>query len=223
MASENGQVVRPEQSESVAGRSLPAVLQENEGKGTILLFYQYVEPCWTKNEHHTALKKVIEIGQKHDITGRGRVAREGLNCTLTGLPHQVRAFCNDLRDWKPDLFRHTDFKLTDGIERSKLFKSLSIRKCQELVAYGLSGDKAPSLEKFGGTHLEAPDYHKAMQDPNTVIVDVRNAYESAIGSFQPPKNGAKLLDPKMRNSIEFPKWLASPETQEQLTGKTVLM
>ena len=106
---------------------------------------------------------------------------------------------------------------------SKLFKSLSIRKCQELVAYGLSGDKAPSLDKFGGTHLEATDYHTAMQDPNTVIVDVRNAYESAIGSFQPPKNGAQLLDPKMRNSIEFPKWLASPETQEQLTGKTVLM
>ena len=84
-------------------------------------------------------------------------------------------------------------------------------------------DKAPSLKKFAGEHLEADDYHKAMQDPNAVIIDVRNAYESAIGHFQPPENGAKLIDPKMRNSIEFPKWLNSEETQKQLTGKKVLM
>ena len=62
-----------------------------------------------------------------------------------------------------------------------------------------------------------------MQDPETVIIDVRNAYESAIGNFQPPENGAKLIDPKMRNSIEFPKWLNSEETQNQLTGKKVLV
>lgn len=84
-------------------------------------------------------------------------------------------------------------------------------------------DKAPSLQQFAGTHLEADDYHKAMQDPNTVIIDVRNAYESAIGAFKPPEGGAKLIDPKMRNSIEFPKWLNSKETQQELNGKKVLM
>ena len=35
--------------------------------------------------------------------------------------------------------------------------------------------------------------------------------------------GAKLIDPKMRNSIEFPKWLNSNETKKELTGKKVLM
>ena len=60
-------------------------------------------------------------------------------------------------------------------------------------------EKAPSLKKFAGDHLEADDYHKAMQDPDAVIIDVRNAYESAIGHFQPPEGGAKLIDPKMRN------------------------
>lgn len=84
-------------------------------------------------------------------------------------------------------------------------------------------DKAPSLKKFAGDHLEADDYHKAMMDPEAVIIDVRNAYESAIGHFQPPEGGAKLIDPKMRNSIEFPKWLNEKETQKQLTGKKVLM
>ena len=56
-----------------------------------------------------------------------------------------------------------------------------------------------------------------------VIIDVRNAYESDIGHFQPPPGGAKLLDPKMRNSIEFPKWLNAPQTQTELTGKNIMM
>ena len=75
-----------------------------------------------------------------------------------------------------------------------MFNALSIRKTDELVAYGLAGDKAPSLKKFAGTHLEATDYHEAMQDPNTVIIDVRNAYESAIGNFQPPKGKQPTLN-----------------------------
>ena len=86
-----------------------------------------------------------------------------------------------------DLFLETDFKITDGLPQSQMFKSLSIRKTNELVAYGLEGDKAPSIEKFGGTHLTAVDYHAALQDKNTVVIDVRNAYETAIGTIQPPK------------------------------------
>ena len=62
-----------------------------------------------------------------------------------------------------------------------------------------------------------------MANPNAVIIDVRNAYESAIGHFQPPPGGATFIDPRMRNSIEFPKWLNAPETQAQLQGKQVLM
>ena len=57
--------------------------------------------------------------------------------------------------------------------------------------------------------------------PQTVIVDVRNAYESAIGHFSPPEGGAKLIDPQMRNSHDFPGWLAKPEVQSQLNGKRV--
>jgi len=52
---------------------------------------------------------------------------------------------------------------------------------------------------------------------------VRNAYESAIGHFQPPPGGAELIDPKMRNSHEFPKWLNMPETKKRLEGKKVMI
>jgi predicted sulfurtransferase len=35
-------------------------------------------------------------------------------------------------------------------------------------------------------HVEAEEYHQLMANPDAVIIDVRNCYESAIGHFQPP-------------------------------------
>ena len=57
----------------------------------------------------------------------------------------------------------------------------------------------------------------------SIFSDVRNAYESDIGHFKPPEGGATLLDPKMRTSQDFPKWLNAPETKEKLKDKTVMM
>ncbi len=134
-------VVLPENARSVSHRDLPPLPSSSSsgsGGGSILLFYQYIEPQWTPTEHKTALKKVIDLGRTYNITGRGRVAQEGLNCTLTGQPLDIRNFCYGLRKWK-DVFNETDFKITDGIPVGKMFKSLSIRKTNELVAYGLEG------------------------------------------------------------------------------------
>jgi predicted sulfurtransferase len=218
------EVVISEHAKSVAGLPLPVASAECTG-GSILLFYQYKEPPWSKAEHKKALKKVLEIAQRHRVTGRGRVAPEGLNCTLTAVsPASLRAFCQELRDWDGDLFNETDFKITDEIKQEKLFKSLSVRKTAELVAYGLDGvDRAPCLKTFAGVHLDAVEYHEAMQDKEAVIIDVRNAYESAIGGFRPPEGGAELIDPRMRNSIEWPKWLNDPVTVKKLNNKKVLM
>eukprot|EP00536_Pseudo-nitzschia_multiseries_P015429 jgi/Psemu1/218062/e_gw1.886.17.1 len=240
------QTVLVDQSISVAGRPLPPPTipdsKESNGKNengkinyqdgaSIVLFYQYKEPVWTEPEFQKALKLFLSIGRKFSMTGRGRIAPEGVNCTLTApSAEQIRGFCQALRDeWgvvdndsDKNLFQETDFKITDGLPQSQRFKSLSIRKTDELVAYGLEGEKAPSIEKFGGEHLTAVDYHNALQDKNTVVIDVRNAYETAIGTIVPPKDGATLLDPKLRNSREWPKWLASEETQKKLNGKKIL-
>mmetsp|Transcript_15630 Transcript_15630/g.23994 ORF Transcript_15630/g.23994 Transcript_15630/m.23994 type:complete len:495 (+) Transcript_15630:113-1597(+) len=216
------ELVLKENSRSVAGQELPPIPDCEKNTGTILLFYQYKEPEWTEKEHKSMLKKVIELGEKQNIKGRGRVAPEGLNCTLSGTAQSIRDFCKGLRKMNP-IFSETDFKITDNVSPGQLFKSLSIRKTKELVAYGLAGEKAPSLKEFAGEHLEADEYHKAMMEKDAVIVDVRNHYESALGSFQPPSGGAKLIDPQMRNSIEFPKWLNDPATQKKLNGKKVLM
>lgn len=150
--------VRTVAARSIANQPLPPVPDGLEGALSLVLFYQYVEPQWSKKEHKEALKvrlelnrapalllplssralkscvrlscsalvlsqHVINLGRKCGVTGRGRCAAEGLNCTLTGPPAAVRAFCNGLREWKPELFNETDFKITDGLEKEHVFKA----------------------------------------------------------------------------------------------------
>jgi predicted sulfurtransferase len=211
----------------VAHKPLPPIPEGLDPQDvTLVLFYQYVEPIWSKRKHKDAVRSVMEMCTAHGISGRGRCAPEGLNCTLTGSPQGVRDFCRALRAWDP-VFNNTDFKLTDGFPYKNRFKSLSIRKTTELVAYGLGGQKAPELKSWAGEHLRADEYHAMLAEENaekpTVVIDVRNAYESVIGHFNPPEGGAELLDPKMRNSKDFAPWLALPETQAKLNGKRVMM
>ena len=135
----------------------------------------------------------------------------------------IRDFCMALRKWKPDIFNQTDFKLTDGCSKEIQFKALSLRKVDELVKYGLDGEKAPSISAHGGHHVDALEFHKLMEKESTVIIDVRNHYETCIGRFVPPDGGADYIDPMMRTSSDFPKWLNSESTKEKLNGKNVLM
>lgn len=218
---------------------------------TLLLFYQYVEPPWSESVYKSVQTQVLAIGKECHVTGRMRVAREGLNCTLTGVSRQdVLSFCQALRTWQPQTFAPTEFKLTHHLStRAHLFGSLKIIPVTELVNYGLSlntvnGKKSktpPSMLEYSGTHLEPTEYHQKLTEANTVIIDVRNHYETNIGRFVPPNlresstvsnsnddtttggNRAVFLDPKMRKSTEFPVWLDHPETKAQLEGKQVLM
>mmetsp|Transcript_1941 Transcript_1941/g.5631 ORF Transcript_1941/g.5631 Transcript_1941/m.5631 type:complete len:296 (-) Transcript_1941:18-905(-) len=112
---------------------------EDPGKGltTLCLFYQYVEPLWDVPTYHTAKEFAEAAGQKHGITGRMRVAREGLNCTLTGSYQGIRAWCREMRTFGDrDEFKKTEFKITDHLPRGQLFPKLNAFEVTEIVNYG---------------------------------------------------------------------------------------
>ncbi len=106
---------------------------------------------------------------------------------------------------------------------------------KELVFYGIRDDEAP-LEK-GGVHLPAAEFHEMLsEEKDTVVVDVRNHYEAAIGRFdggnakyvdiqrrQPPPPISSASSTRLRKSTDYATWLSKPETQEELKDKKVLM
>jgi predicted sulfurtransferase len=120
------------------------------------------------------------------IGGRLRVAPEGINATLScGDSEECNSrtildhFCKDLQQFD-DIFLETDFKYLPA-KADRHFKDLKILPVQELVFYGLQERQAPLQET--GVHLEAKDFHEILQDTSkeTVVVDVRNHYEAALG------------------------------------------
>jgi predicted sulfurtransferase len=188
---------------------------------SLLLFYQYVEPIWSLEKYQQVLKDMEKLGNSLNLTGRMRVAREGLNCTLTATRRQdMLAFCKTLRE-QPE-FQTTEFKFTNDLPEAQRFPQLKVIQVIELVHYGLEGEKAPPIQDYHGVHLEPKDYHNMIADKDTVMIDVRNHYEAIIGHFEPPNKDA-MLDPLMRKSTEFPVWLDKPETKEKLKGRNVLM
>eukprot|EP00927_Polykrikos_kofoidii_P020910 TRINITY_DN19981_c0_g1_i1.p1 TRINITY_DN19981_c0_g1~~TRINITY_DN19981_c0_g1_i1.p1 ORF type:complete len:901 (+),score=173.63 TRINITY_DN19981_c0_g1_i1:132-2834(+) len=211
------------------------LVDERGGPTSVLLFYQYVEPMWSPEELKEAMQWARDSATQLEVTGRVKAAREGLNCTLTGSAGAIRRWCRGLRAFSK-FFKDTEFKITDGLPSSVMWNTLDVFQADELVGYGLDYDKAPST-KYSGVHLDPEEYHRKMEEENTVIIDVRNTYEAEIGRFDPrydgparsvcgakaAKGGAEYINPMMRRSTDWPQWLQQPETVEKLRGKQVMM
>ena len=109
-------------------------------------------------------------------------------------------------------FATTEFKITTKLPVAQQFTELKLLPVTEIVNYGLQTTKVPrmfrqtttpnpttdqdakeeasstlaSSSSYAGIHLEPTEYHHKLGQNNTVIIDVRNYYETAIGRFVPP-------------------------------------
>ena len=117
-----------------------------------------------KVEH---LKKFLVDTCTHlSLGGRLRVAKEGLNCTLSGPGPHLRTFASELKSWSWSSspsgvgpFGPCDnFKYVDALPADRHFSQLTVLPVQELVFYGVGEGEAPLDE--GGEHLAAKDYHR---------------------------------------------------------------
>ena len=188
-----------------------------KGSVTLLLFYAYCTPEMTRGQQDAAISYCYEKLRSNGCTGRLRVAREGFNSTLTGSYQGIRNFTASLREYDPNTFGETDFKYVDDLPDNHKLKDFKVFPVSEIVTYGFSPKDAP-LEKTG-IHLPPTEFHKALEDKDVVVIDVRNFNETLIGKFVAP-NG-EVLDPCMRRSTEFPKWVEN--NKSKLKDKKVLM
>ena len=95
----------------------------------------------------------------------------------------------------------------------KSFIKLAIRVRRKILADGLTDDTFDVTDC--GTHLNAEEFNKLTDDPNTIIVDMRNHYESEVGHF----NGAITPDvDTFRDSLPV-----IEEILEPLKGRNIVM
>jgi len=114
-----------------------------------------------------------------DVLGRTYIAKEGINAQISIPAENFEQF----RDQLYDIDFLNNLRLNVAIEHeNKSFLKLKVKVRNKIVADGLNDDTFDVTDK--GVHLNAKAFNDILDDPNTVLVDMRNHYESEIGHFK---------------------------------------
>lgn len=111
--------------------------------------------------------------------GRIYVAREGINAQMSVPEHHFDTFLKTLENYEILNGIPIKYAIEDD---GKSFYKLTIKVRPKLVADGLD-DESYDVTNVG-THLSGIDFHEQIGKENTVVVDMRNYYESEIGHFE---------------------------------------
>ena len=114
-----------------------------------------------------------------DVLGRIYVAREGINAQLSVPSENFK----DFKDHLDSISFLEGVRLNIAIEQdNKSFLKLKIKVRKKIVADGLDDGSFDVTNR--GVHLNAEQFNTILEDPDTILVDMRNHYESEIGHFQ---------------------------------------
>lgn len=156
-------------------------IQADTTPRTTLSFYRYVILSDLQQLRDDLFFKWSQLG----VLGRIYIAREGINA-------QMSVPTSNFDEWKNQLDTYPAFAnmpLKIAVEdNGKSFYKLAIKIRNKIVADGLPDDTFDVTNV--GTHLTAEEFNKAMELPDTIVVDLRNHYESEVGHFE----GAILPD-----------------------------
>jgi UPF0176 protein len=141
-----------------------------------------------------ALKpRLVEVCVAEGVKGSLLLAPEGINGTIAGTREGLDAVLAAIRalpgcarlEWK------------ESPAESMPFGRMKVKLKREIVTMG-----QPDVDPLAGVgaYVEARDWNALISDPETVVIDTRNDYEVAIGTFQ------RAIDPATRAFGEFPEW-----------------
>jgi UPF0176 protein len=152
-----------------------AIMIDDAGKQRLTLsFYAYAQisnPTQFRNYLFLAWNQL-------DVLGRIYVAQEGINAQLSLPADNFYAFKDTIEVY--DFMK--GIRLNIAVEQDDLsFLKLTIKVRDKIVADGLV-DETFDVTNIG-IHLKAKEFNDLLEDPNTIVVDMRNHYESEIGHF----------------------------------------
>lgn len=150
------------------------LIEEDFNRVTIS-FYRYViikDPYQLRDE-------LYEEWSEMEVLGRTYLAKEGINAQMSVPEHHWEEFILRLQARK--IFENMPIKKAvedDG----KSFYKLKLKVRNKIVADGLV-DGTFDVTNVG-RHLTAKEFNQAMKDPNSIVIDMRNHYESEVGHFE---------------------------------------
>ncbi len=139
------------------------------------------------------------------VRGTLLLAREGINGTIAGPPAGLEAVLAHIRALPG--CDALDVKFSEAAAMP--FARMKVRVKREIVTMG---EPAIDPALSAGTYVDPHDWNALIADPGTLVIDTRNDYEVAIGSF------AGAVDPHTPSFRDFPAWFRA-NREALLAGK----
>jgi len=146
------------------------------------------------------------------LKGSVLLAREGINGTLAGTAAAIEALVETLRTGAVFDGRLDDLELKFSASRAMPFQRLKVRLKKEIVTLG-DADADPTLRV--GKYVAPADWNALIASPDTLVLDTRNAFEVAMGTFE----GA--VDPGIASFGQFKDFVA--RTMQPADGRKIAM
>lgn len=152
-------------------------LEEKGLKFMTVSFYQYA---------HIANPRLFRdhlfiLWSKLEIVGRTYVAKEGINAQISVPVQHFEQFRTELYE----IAFLEGIRLNIAVDESATehpFLKLKIKVRDKILADGLNDESFDVTNK--GIHLSAEEFNNLTDDPNTILIDFRNHYESEVGYFK---------------------------------------
>ena len=160
---------------------------------------------------HDALREPLQACcEANAVKGTLLLAREGINGTIAGPEAGVRAVLAHLRaDARLATLQHKE-----AWADKPPFSRMKVRLKNEIVTL-----RVPGLDpnKTVGQYVKPQDWNALLADPDVLVIDTRNDYEVAIGTFK----GA--VNPAIKTFTQLPAWLdAQPALQGDKKPKVAM-
>ncbi len=143
-------------------------------------------------DYQSLREPLLKLMLDKEVRGTLLLAAEGINGTVAGSAEAIDDLLDYLRS--DERLRDLDCKLSYDDEMPFYRSRVKLKK--EIVTMGVD-DLDPDLR---GTYVDPQDWNELIADPEVTLIDTRNGYESAIGSFE----GA--IYPETDSFREFPEY-----------------
>jgi UPF0176 protein len=161
----------------------------------VAAFYQFA----TLPDFRELREPLRAICAELELKGSVLLAHEGINGTLAGNEDAIGELLRELRDGVLFGGRLTNLELKFSRSSAMPFQRLKIRLKKEIVTLG---DSSADPTRQVGIYVEPADWNALIATPGTLVIDTRNAFEVAMGTF----DGA--LDPGIKSFGQFREFAA---------------
>jgi UPF0176 protein len=154
---------------------------------------------WPIPDPRSTLETLKAAGLALGVKGTLLVAHEGINGTVAGSDEGIDGFVAELAHGPLFGGRLDNLELKFSEAAQMPFQRLKVRLKKEIVTLG---DTTVDPTRQVGTYVDAGDWNELIASPDILVLDTRNAFEVAMGSFE----GA--VDPRIASFGQFKEFAA---------------